>query len=279
MLPNRTLTKCGRGSGRLRPAPQLHEQGRAPSGHVDVGGQAPPPIEAADPRRRPRHPPRRRGRGGESDEVALERSRLDGDRGAGLYDGDAAKRVSTGGTFEACDTARFPRGGRVGHECAGSAIAREAGWQATLAAAASGRRASGRAGRRRRAKHDTPPPDTLPNRPAPPFPSVTIIAPSRRADPRREPFDNTERATRISRIDRPDEPANSRFSGARPGTRSAGIAPRGAILPDPQHAPEKASNGTKGQTIERAIERVNEGPTGQHRRSSGTCFREVDPRT
>ena len=30
-----------------------------------------------------------------------------------------------GGGREACDTARFPRGGRVGHGCAGSAIARE----------------------------------------------------------------------------------------------------------------------------------------------------------
>ena len=36
------------------------------------------------------------------------------------------RSAGRGSTREACDTARFPRGGRVGHGCAGSAIAGEA---------------------------------------------------------------------------------------------------------------------------------------------------------
>ena len=36
------------------------------------------------------------------------------------------RSAGRGGTRGACDTARFPRGGRVGHGCAGSAITREA---------------------------------------------------------------------------------------------------------------------------------------------------------
>ena len=75
-----------------------------------------------------------------------------------FYRSPRRRLAGRGGTRGACDTARFPHGGRVGHGCAGSAIAREADGRQDAGGGrggggderAGGRRASGRAGRCRR---------------------------------------------------------------------------------------------------------------------------------